>query len=419
MTKSVLFNLQFIQSKKWAVYHGGSENDFTVLLSVLKYIGNDPDWHVYGYYLPDKSFVHDIQSLLSAYSNFTLITGKELQDLSVNTVFQGIYSSDLMGLEWLQKYNLKSVLSLIVIHGIRRYELQVYLHDLLLPNRPRDKVFIIKNYFVRWWMKKNIEKQHQKLISQRPEHVHLVATSQDTKNKILVMCPQLKNNDIHTLYTSQKTPCPSSIPFQIEEEQLILKKFNLVPYKYFLLVSLGRLEKNIYFALNHLHQTCMKHNIPFETIACGETKRNFLVDRLKKKAHIIVTGYVPEKELRVLYKYAYLFIYPTRSEGFGMPILEAMEHGTPVLCTALSPLIEVGGEAAEYFGLGNSLEFCSKIIKFYRDPGFYEEKRKLAIARYQQLSKIQLTHLEEKTSLILDNSYNQERERILERTMIC
>lgn len=50
-----------------------------------------------------------------------------------------------------------------------------------------------------------------------------------------------------------------------------------------------------------------------------------------------------------LYKYAEIFVYPTKYEGFGMPILEAMYYGTPVLTGNVSSMPEIGGDAAEYF----------------------------------------------------------------------
>ena len=59
-----------------------------------------------------------------------------------------------------------------------------------------------------------------------------------------------------------------------------------------------------------------------------------------------VTGYVPEQDLHVLYHEAEMFVYPSSYEGFGLPVLEAMAAGTPVLTARNSALVEVAGEAA-------------------------------------------------------------------------
>ena len=66
--------------------------------------------------------------------------------------------------------------------------------------------------------------------------------------------------------------------------------------------------------------------------------------RLKNK--IIFTGYVLEHELKYFYKLALMFVYPTLYEGFGLPPLQAMACGTPVITSNISSLPEVVGNAA-------------------------------------------------------------------------
>ncbi len=63
-------------------------------------------------------------------------------------------------------------------------------------------------------------------------------------------------------------------------------------------------------------------------------------------ADIIFTGYVPEEDLPALYSGATVFVYPSIFEGFGLPVLEAMACGTPVITSHSSSLPEVVGEAA-------------------------------------------------------------------------
>ncbi len=65
-------------------------------------------------------------------------------------------------------------------------------------------------------------------------------------------------------------------------------------------------------------------------------------------ARVHFTGYVPEEHLAGLYSGASLFLYPSLAEGFGLPLLEAMNCGLPVITSNTSSLPEVGGDAAVY-----------------------------------------------------------------------
>jgi glycosyltransferase involved in cell wall biosynthesis len=61
---------------------------------------------------------------------------------------------------------------------------------------------------------------------------------------------------------------------------------------------------------------------------------------------IIFTGYVPDPDLVLLYNAAALFAFPSLYEGFGLPVLEAMACGTPVVTSSVSSLPEIAGDAA-------------------------------------------------------------------------
>jgi glycosyltransferase involved in cell wall biosynthesis len=70
------------------------------------------------------------------------------------------------------------------------------------------------------------------------------------------------------------------------------------------------------------------------------------VRRLGLEDRVLLTGYVPEDDLPAMLSGALAFVFPSLFEGFGLPVLEAMACGTPVLCSEVSSLPEVAGEAA-------------------------------------------------------------------------
>lgn len=71
-----------------------------------------------------------------------------------------------------------------------------------------------------------------------------------------------------------------------------------------------------------------------------------LIRKLNIDEYLVFTGYVPEEDLPALYQGAEVFIYPSLYEGFGLPILEAMASGIPVITSNTSSLPEVAGDAA-------------------------------------------------------------------------
>ncbi len=73
-----------------------------------------------------------------------------------------------------------------------------------------------------------------------------------------------------------------------------------------------------------------------------------LVRELNLTAHVKLLDFVPQEDLPALYSAASVFVYPSFYEGFGLPILEAMNQNTPVVTSRNSSLEEVGGDAVQY-----------------------------------------------------------------------
>lgn len=73
-----------------------------------------------------------------------------------------------------------------------------------------------------------------------------------------------------------------------------------------------------------------------------------LIEGLELQNRVILLGHVPQEDLPALYKHALMFVYPSLYEGFGLPVLEAMSQGTPVITSKTSSLPEVGCDAVLY-----------------------------------------------------------------------
>jgi len=95
-------------------------------------------------------------------------------------------------------------------------------------------------------------------------------------------------------------------------------------------------------------------------------------------------GFVPIEVLRIFYDVAKVFVFPSLYEGFGLPPLEAMAHGTPVLTSNLSSIPEVVGNAAMLVNPENVFEMMRAMRRILLDAGLRE---KLKQRGYEQASK--------------------------------
>ncbi len=105
---------------------------------------------------------------------------------------------------------------------------------------------------------------------------------------------------------------------------------------------------------------------------------------LSSRTHF--AGYVPDKDLPFWYNSAKLLVFPSVYEGFGMPIIEAMACGTPVIAARTSSVPEAGGSAALYFDSQNGEALAQHLSTILNDKQTVEEMRARGFVQAQQFS---------------------------------
>lgn len=110
--------------------------------------------------------------------------------------------------------------------------------------------------------------------------------------------------------------------------------------------------------------------------------------------NIIFTGFVSESQLRWLYENCSAYVFPSLSEGFGLPGLEAMVHNAPVVSSNATCLPEVYGDAAEYFDPYNEEDMAKKINKVLTNT---KRRQELIAAGKKQAGKYSWRRMAEQT----------------------
>lgn len=115
-------------------------------------------------------------------------------------------------------------------------------------------------------------------------------------------------------------------------------------------------------------------------------------DRIRQQ--VIFTDFVSEGQLRWLYEHCEAYVFPSLSEGFGLPGLEAMAHGAPVVSSNATCLPEIYGEAAHYFDPQDIYGMADAINEVLTDKKL---RQKLIEAGHEQVKKYSWQHLAEQT----------------------
>jgi len=171
-----------------------------------------------------------------------------------------------------------------------------------------------------------------------------------------------------------------------DEKQLeeIRRKYGL-PEKFILYVGLVEPRKNLPLLLE-AYCDLQKQGIPHTLVIVGRygwDSEEVLkqVQELKLDQWVHFTGYVDHSELPAIYNLASLMVYPSLYEGFGLPVLEAMACGTPLVTTEVSSMPELVGEAGLLFPVGDKEALVEAMRSVLTDKVFGDHLSSLGLQR--------------------------------------
>jgi glycosyltransferase involved in cell wall biosynthesis len=249
----------------------------------------------------------------------------------------------------------------------------VYIHDVLFLDFPQYYSWKERLYF-----------KHMKRLAAKAD---LIITISNTEKDRLIRNNVAKGKNIDVIYHGVNSNFKILDDYSKAKIESIILKYQL-PERYLLYVGRVNIRKNIsrlVSALNLLDDKVIKL-----LIVGGQG--NDLATLQNQIAHegltnrVVFTGHVPEEDLYLIYANATVFCFPSYAEGFGLPPLEAMQCGVPVIVSSRTSMPEICGDAALYINPDDAADVAQKINLLLNDNELYLSKVTAGINHSKQFS---------------------------------
>jgi len=293
-------------------------------------------------------------------------------------------------------YNL-SLISLIFKIGVGK-KFFITIHD-LIPHQTNitgttknSLIFKIKLFFLLLIIKLSAKKSEK------------VFTVSEFSKKEIIKLYKIKPEKIIVTYEAAEDK-----PSNMDQKSQILEKLK-IEKPYLLYVGNAYPHKNLERLIEAykiiLPQTDLKLVLVgrIDYFYSGIKK---MVYDLKIEDKVIFTDMIDDNDLNELYQNALVYVFPSLMEGFGLPGLEAMRRGLPVISSNIGSLTEIYGSAAQYFNPYDTKEIAEIILKITKDQNLIEDLKKRG---FEQVKKYSWVKCAEETLKIYNSWQNTPSE---------
>ena len=176
----------------------------------------------------------------------------------------------------------------------------------------------------------------------------------------------------------------------VEDIELIYQQYIEEPGYFFFLGNTDP-KKNTERTLIAYSHYLEKSNVK-RKLLMADLDRSFLDDIIERnhieniKDYMVIPGYIKNADLPYVYNNAFAFLYTSLRESFGIPLLEAMACGTPVITSNTSSMPEIGGSEALMVNPQNADEITEKMLLLEKYNIVYQKQKEIGIRRAQQFS---------------------------------
>ncbi len=308
-----------------------------------------------------------LKMLYSGLGQFSYYFGKHISNRQFNSFFWNFLTpnefADAFGIDW--NYEITSMKRRYFPGLCKKYDLWHATHQDSFYF-PSDKVtpYILTIHDLNFLEEKSDLKARRRLKSlqkkvDRASYITFVSkyTAKVTNDNL-----DLKNTPQKVIYNG----------VDIDTEKDVNKPSFLSDGKFLFTIGMVLAKKNFHILVDFIEQLA-----DYKLVIAGKKKSAYAFQLLKKiqqkklSHKIILPGEITQDDKIYLFRNCEAFLFPSRIEGFGIPIIEAMRFGKPVFCSQLSSLPEIGGECAYYW---DSFEPTKMIDTFARNMKIYQAK---------------------------------------------
>ena len=253
----------------------------------------------------------------------------------------------------------------------------VSLHDLIPLKIPKSISVNVKIY--------------KRIINASLKDADIIFSSSMQTKKDAIQLLGIKEEKIHVTYMTSVIPDKLK-KLSNKEIKDILKIFDLKFQKYFLFYGAIEPKKNVF----RLMKAYKKAMTDCKLVIVGKngsyhSKESELFDQLNKEKYkdILRIPYLEIKYLISLIKASKAVIFPSLYEGFGLPVLEAMQLGTPVITSNRGSLSEIGGEAVHFVDPYSISDISNAIEKFSIEKEYLENLRLKGLIQAKKFNQVE------------------------------
>lgn len=236
-----------------------------------------------------------------------------------------------------------------------------YIHDMLFLDYPQ--------YYT------NTERRYFKYMKSTAARANLIITISKSEQKRLIDNFVAQKKNIAIVHHGISENFKPLAHYPKEHAEALMYRYHL-PKKYLLFVGRINIRKNLLTlikAISLIDDQDIKLIIVGESSALNGELRAIIGD-YGLRDRIVFTGYVPEADLYLIYANAKVFCFPSYAEGFGLPPLEAMQCGVPVVVSNRTAMPEVCGDAAVYADPEDPQDIAKKINLLLNNGLYYMKK---------------------------------------------